>query len=67
MCERLVFEEQEHEDREDGQREELLDDFELPHIERAAVADEPDAVGRHHETVLYQGDAPAEQDDQRKR
>jgi len=63
----LVFEEYEHEDGEDGEREELLDDFELPEVEGAAIVDEPDAVGRYHETVLDQRDAPAEEDDQRQR
>lgn len=63
----LVFEEDEHEDGEDGQREELLDDFELPEVERAAVFDEADAVRRHHEAVLDQRDTPAEEDDQRQR
>lgn len=63
----LVFEENEHEDSEDGERKELLDDFELPEVEGTAIVDEPDAVGRHHETVLDQRDAPAEEDDQRQR
>ena len=48
----LILEEDQHEDGEDGQREELLDDLELPEVERAAVADEADSVGRHHEAVL---------------
>ena len=63
----MVFEEDEHEHGEDGQREELLDDFELPEVERAAVFDEADTVRRHHEAVLDQRDTPAEEDDQRQR
>lgn len=63
----LVFEEDEHEDSEDGQREELLNHLELPEIERSAVVDEANAVGGHHETVFDQRDAPAEKNDQRQR
>ena len=63
----LVLEENQHENGENGEREELLDDLELPQVERAAVVDEADAVGRHHEAVLYQRDAPAEKNDQRQR
>lgn len=66
-CERLVLEEKQHEYGEDGEREELLDDLELPQVERAAVVDEADAVGRHHEAVLDQRDAPAEKNDHRQR
>lgn len=61
----LILEEDQHEDGEDGQREELLDDLELPEVERSAVADEADAVGGHHEGILDQRDAPAEEDHQR--
>lgn len=63
----LLLEKHQHEDGEDGQREELLDHLELPEVERTAVVDETDAVGRHHETVFDQGDAPAEKDDHRQR
>ena len=62
----LVLEEDQHEDREDGQREELLDDLELPEVERTAVVDEADTVGRHHETVFDQRDSPAEENHHRK-
>ena len=65
--ERLILEEHQHEDGEDGQGEELLDHLQLPEVERTAILDETDAVGRHHETVLDQGDAPAEQDNHRQR
>ncbi len=63
----LVLEEHQHEDGEDGQREELLDHLELPEVERTAVLNEADAVGGHHETVLDQRDAPTEENDHRQR
>ena len=63
----LVLEEEQHEDGEDSQRKELLDDLELPEVERTAVLNETDAVGRHHEAVLDQRDAPAEKNDHRQR
>ena len=63
----LLLEEDQHEDGEDGQREELLDHLELPEVERSAVVNEADTVGGHHEAVFDQGDAPAEKDDQRQR
>ena len=65
--ERLILEEDQHEDGEDGQREELLDHLELPEVERTAVLDEADTVGGHHEAVFDQGDAPAEKNDHRQR
>ena len=64
-CEGLVFEEYEHEDCEDGQREELLNHLELPEIEWTSVVDETDTVGWHHERVFNQCNAPAEENDQR--
>lgn len=67
ICEGLVLEKDEHEDGEDGQGEEFLDDFELPKVERTAVADEADAVGRHHEAVLHECDTPAEENHQGQR
>jgi len=63
----LVLEEYQHEDGEDGQRKELLDHLELPEVERTAILDEADAVGGHHEAVLDQRNAPAEEDDHRQR
>ena len=61
----LVLEEDQHEDGEDGQREELLDDLELPEVKGTAVVNEADAVGRHHEAVLDQRDTPAEENHHR--
>ena len=63
----LVLEDHEHEDSEDRKGDELLDDLELPEIERSAVTDEADRVGGHHEGVLNQRDAPTEKDHQRQR
>ena len=63
----LVLEDHEHEDSENRKGDELLDDLELPEVERSAVADEADAVGGHHEGILDQRDAPAEKDHQRQR
>ena len=49
--------------RKDGERDALLNDFELHESKRTAVADVSDAVGRHHEAVLKQRDAPGKQHD----
>ena len=63
----LILEEEQHEDGEYSQGEELLNHLELPEVERTAIFNEADAVGRHHEAVLDQGDAPTEKDDHRQR
>ena len=63
----LLLEKYQHEDGEDGQRDEFLDHLKLPQVERTTILDEADAVGGHHETVFNQGDAPTEKDDQRQR
>lgn len=60
----LLLKKHQHEDGEDGQREKLLDHLELPEVERTAILDEADAVGRHHKTVFDQSDTPTEEDDQ---
>lgn len=60
----LLTLEQEHGyDGEYGQGDHLLDYLKLEQAERAAVTLESDAVGRNHEAVFGQGDAPREQDD----
>ena len=60
----LLTLEQEHgDDGEYGQRDHLLDDLKLEQTERAAVTLESDTVGRNHEAIFGQGDAPREQDD----
>lgn len=51
------------EQREDRERDHLLDDFQFPDRERPAELRRPDAVGRNLEAVFEQGDAPAEQYD----
>ena len=65
--ERLVLEEDQHKNGEDGQREELLNHLELPEVERTAILDESYAIGGHHETVFDQRDTPTEEDDHRQR
>lgn len=61
----LVFEENKHKYRENGERYRLLNHFQLPNIERTAIADKTNAIGWYLTTILKQGDAPAEQDYQR--
>ena len=63
----LVLEEDQHKDGEDGQREELLDHFELPEVERTAILNEAYTIGWHHETVFDQSNTPTEKDDHRQR
>ena len=53
--------ENQREQREDRERDYLLDDFQLPDRERPAELRRPDAVGRNLEAVFEQGDAPAQQ------
>ena len=55
--------ENQREQREDRERDHLLDDFQFPDRERPAELRRPDAVGRNLEAVFEQGDAPAEQYD----
>ena len=59
----LIVEQQNRKDRKDGERDALLDDFELHEIEWTAVGDEADAIGRHHEAVLEKRDAPGKKHD----
>ena len=61
---RLSLEQEGDDDGEDGQGDHLLDDFQLHQVERTAVAQEADPVGRDGEAVLEEGDAPREQDDE---
>ena len=62
---RLVLEENQHEYSEYRKGNSLLDHFQLPQVERAAVFNKSDTVGWHLATILEQGNAPAEQDHQR--
>ena len=62
---RLTLENKYRDEREDGQRDELLDYLQLPEIERPTVVNVADTVRRHHETVFKQSDAPAEQNHHR--
>ena len=45
-------------DTEHGQRDALLNDFQLDKIERTAIFDEAQAVGGHLTTVLKEGYTP---------
>ena len=56
--------EDQREDREDRQRDDLLDDLQLPDRERTSEFGRAEPVGRHLETILEEGDSPAHQDDQ---
>ena len=66
-AQRFVSEDQQGEDREDGQRNHLLDHLQLEEREGASVVDEADAVGRHLAAVFEEGDAPAHQNDNEER
>ena len=55
---RLVLEDEGHDDGEDRQGNDLLDDFQLEQVKGSAVTDEANAVGGNHETVFKQGHAP---------
>ena len=63
----LSLEDEQDDYREDGEGDNLLDDFELDEIERAAVLGVADAVGRDGEAVFEERNAPREQDDQDER
>lgn len=65
--ERLAFENEDGDDGEDRERNKLLDDLELPKVERTTIVNVADAVGRHHEGIFDQRDAPAEQNHHRQR
>ena len=61
---RLVLEKYQHENGEYGQGHGLLDNLQLPQIERSSILNESDPVGRHLTAIFKQGDSPAEKDDQ---
>lgn len=58
---RLAFEEEYGEEREDDERYCFLDYFELHQRECASVANETYAVGRYHKAVFGQSYAPRQQ------
>ena len=60
----LPLEEDVGDDAEDNQRDDFLYDFELHQVERSAVVDEADTVGRHLTAVLEKGNHPREGNDQ---
>ena len=59
-AESFRFEKQDREDGENGQRDDFLDDFELPEIERTAVFRIADPVCRNLKAVFEQRDAPTD-------
>ena len=65
--ERLSLEHHGHEDCEDRQGNHFLDDLELHKVERTAVLDKADAVGRHLCAVFKKGHTPREEDDKDER
>jgi len=61
--ERIGLHEDEREKGEDRERDNLLDDLELPNGNRPAELRRADAVGRDLETIFQEGDSPAQQHD----
>ena len=55
--------EEEREEGEDREGDDLLQDLELPDRKRAAELGGAEAVGRHLEAILEEGDAPTQQHD----
>ena len=66
-AESLCFEDGNHDDGENGQRNGFLYDFQLDKIEWASILHCAHAVGGNHERILEQGDAPWHEDDQKER
>ena len=60
----IGLKEEDGEKSEDGQRDDLLDDLELPERERAVVLSGTEPVGGDLEAVFEKGYSPAEQDDE---
>lgn len=60
---RLALEENNGEDRENGNRDDLLDDLELHQRKGSAVADEAHTVCRHLTSVLEERQEPTDKDD----
>ena len=56
--ESLCFEDGNHDDGENGQRNGFLYDFQLDKIEWASILHCAHAVGGNHERILEQGDTP---------
>ena len=50
-------------DAEHGQRDALLNDFQLDEVEGSAVFDKSQAIGGNLTAVLEEGDAPGKYDD----
>ena len=60
----LMLEDEVRNDREDHQRDALLDHLQLHEVEGTAVIDETNSVGWHLTAVLEEGNHPREGDDQ---
>ena len=65
--ESLCLENGDDNDGEHSQGNGFLYDFQLDKVEGTAIGGRANAVGRDHEGILEQGDAPRHQDDQEKR
>ncbi len=63
----LAFEDEHHDDGEDGEGDHFLDHFQLKQVEGPAVACETYAVGGYGEAVFEEGDAPRKKDDEDQR
>src|ERR1700743_209587 len=58
-----ILEEDERKGSKDHQGDHFLDDLELQEIEGTALPLEADAIGRHLETILKEGNTPAQEND----
>ena len=64
---RLSLEQERDDDGENGQGNHFLNHLQLHQVERAAISDKADAVGRNGETVLEKGNSPGKEDNQDER
>ena len=63
----FALEEEDYHDGEDRQGDRFLDDLELDQAEGTAVDSGSDPVGRDHQGIFQQGDAPGKQNHQNQR
>lgn len=59
----MVVEYKNGKDGKNGQRDALLNDFELNQVEWASIADKTNAVCGNHEAIFKQSDAPGKKYD----
>lgn len=64
--EMFILEENDSEQGKDGERDDLLNDFELPKVKRTAIAGIADFIGGYLETIFKEGNAPADDNDEGK-